>query len=39
MAIILRLGWSDGRLCGIRRQGSEKLTYLVFLKMANERIH
>jgi len=22
-----------------RRQGSEKLTYLVFLKMADERIH
>ena len=36
MAIILRLA-QDGLPVRTRRQGSEQVTYLLFIKMADER--
>jgi hypothetical protein len=35
--MILQLGSQDGLPVWTRRQGSERLTYLLFLKMADER--
>jgi hypothetical protein len=35
--MILQFGSQDGLPVWTRRQGSEQLTYLLFLKMANER--